>query len=236
MATIESDPKIEARPKADRPKFGPHSAGNRMTVEEFDALPASRFVKGYRYEVINGVLIVTPPVSDAEADPNDELGHLLRNYRESDPRGRVIDKTMPERLVPGTPNRRRCDRAIWTGLGRIPDTRRDVPSIVAEFVSSAKRDALRDYEAKRDEYLAAGVQEYWVIDRFRRIMTVYRKGLAGPTYEIVMETQSYRTELLPGFVLPLSALLAKADDWTPARRDRRHSKDKPTPPAGGTDG
>src|SRR3954467_3793619 len=149
MATIESDPKIETRPKATRPKYGPQLAGSLMTVGEFDALPPSRFVKGYRYEVINGVLIVTPPVSDAEADPNDELGHLLRAYREADPRGRVIDKTMPERYVPGTPNRRRCDRAIWTGLGRIPDPRRDVPSIAVEFVSSAKRDALRDYEAKR---------------------------------------------------------------------------------------
>jgi Uma2 family endonuclease len=236
MATIESDPKVEAKPKVARPKFGPHSAGSRMTVEEFDVLPASRFLKGYRYEVINGVLVVTPPVSIAESDPNDELGHLLRTYRETHPEGKRLDRTAPERYVPGTPNRRRCDRAIWVGLGRIPDVDRDVPAIAIEFVSSKKRDALRDYEAKRDEYLAAGVQEYWIIDRFRRIMTVYRKGLAGPTYEVVTETQSYRTDLLPGFALPLSALLAKADDWTRARRDRRNSKNKPTPPTGGTDG
>jgi len=95
---------------------------------------------------------------------------------------------------------------------------------------------VRDYEEKRDEYLAAGVKEYWIIDRFRRVMTVYRKGLAGPTYDIVTETQSYETGLLPGFVLPLSRLLAKADDWTRARRQRRDNKTKPTPPAGGTDG
>ena len=144
--------------------------------------------------------------------------------------------TMPERTVPGTPNRRRCDRAIWVGLGRLPDTTRDVPAIVIEFVSSRRRDAVRDYEEKRDEYLAAGVKEYWIVDRFRRIMTVYRKGLAGPTYDIVTETQSYETGLLPGFLLPLSRLLAKADDWTRARRRRRDTKTKPTPPAGGTDG
>ena len=62
--------------------------------------------------------------------------------------------------------------------------------------------------------MAAGVKEYWIIDRFRRIMTVYRKGLGGPTYEIVTETQCYQTALLPGFVLPLSRLLGKADDGT----------------------
>ena len=143
---------------------------------------------------------------------------------------------MPERTVPGTPNRRRCDRAIWVGLGRLPDTTQDVPAIVIEFVSSRRRDAVRDYEEKRDEYLAAGVKEYWIIDLFRRVMTVYRKGLAGPTYDIVTETQSYETGLLPGFVLPLSRLLAKADVWSRVKRGRRNPENKPNPPAGGTDG
>jgi Uma2 family endonuclease len=82
---------------------------------------------------------------------------------------------------------------------------------------------VRDYEEKRDEYLAAGVKEYWIIDRFRRVMTVYRKGLTGPTYEIVTAAETYQTNLLPGFALPLSRLLAKADRWRP--------KTKPNPPS-----
>src|SRR5271165_655921 len=106
MATMDSSPSVA------HPMIGPRSAGTRMTVEEFDVTPASRFVRGYRYEVINGVLVVTPPVSDAEADPNDELGHLLRTYKETGPQGSILDATMPERFVPGTPNRRRCDRAV----------------------------------------------------------------------------------------------------------------------------
>ena len=55
MATMDSSPRVT------HPKIGPRSAGARMTPEEFDATPASRFVRGYRYEVINGVLVVTPP-------------------------------------------------------------------------------------------------------------------------------------------------------------------------------
>jgi len=230
MATIDSSPRVA------RPRIGPRSAGTRMTVEEFDVTPASRFVRGYRYEVINGVLVVTPPVSDAEADPNDELGHLLRTYKETGPQGSILDATMPERFVPGTPNRRRCDRAVWVGLRRLPNTAKDVPAIVVEFVSSNKRDALRDYEQKRDEYLAAGVKEYWIIDRFRHIMTVYRPGLAGPTYDIVTEAQSYQTELLPGFTLTLAHLLAKADVWPRVKLGRRKPENKPNPPSGGTDG
>jgi len=70
-----------------------------------------------------------------------------------------------------------------------------------------------------------------------RIMTVYRKGLAGPTSDVVTEAQSYQTGLLPGFVLPLSQLLARADSWSRAKRARRQREDTPKiPPAGGTDG
>jgi Uma2 family endonuclease len=207
-----------------------------MTPAEFDALRPSWWVKGYRYELIDGVLVVTPPAGDSEVDPNDELGHLLRNYLEERAKDAPFDRTMPELTVPGTPNRRRCDRAIWVGLGRLPDTTCDVPAIVIEFVSKRRRDALRDYEEKRDEYLTAGVQEYWVIDRFRRIMTVYRTGNTGLTYDLVTEAQDYHTDLLPGFVLPLSRLLARADDWTRARDQQREVKQEPTPPAGGNDG
>jgi Uma2 family endonuclease len=203
-----------------------------MTPQQFDSTPESAWDDRYRYELVNGVLIVTPPVSDAEADPNDELGHMLRNYKESHPRGHVLDRTMPKRTVPGTPNRRRCDRAIWTGLGRVPNTRKDIPSIVVEFVSAQRRDFLLDYELKRDEYMTAGVQQYWIIDRFRRIMTVYRNDVSGTVSLVVRETEIYQTNLLPGFELPLSRLLAAADDLSPPRRKTR----KLNPPAGGTDG
>jgi Uma2 family endonuclease len=206
-----------------------------MSPEEFDAIEPTGFEGGYRYEVINGVLVVTPPVGAAEADPNDELGFLLRTYRGSHPQGQALDATMPERTVPGTPHRRRCDRAVWAGLGRLPETSCDVPAIVIEFVSVSRSDALRDYEQKRDEYLEAGVKEYWIIDRFRRIMTVYRPGLMGPTYQVVAESQTYRTDLLPGFELPLARLLGRADLWI---RQRKRTAPKPSEPkpAGETDG
>jgi Uma2 family endonuclease len=205
-----------------------------MTPEQFDALHPDQFQRGYRYEIIKGVLVVSPPPGLGEREPNDELGCLIRLYRDTPPHGSIIDGTAPEQLVPAT-DRRWADRVIWTGLGRTPEVDKDIPSIVIEFVSRRRRDALRDYELKRDEYLAARVQEYWVIDRFRQIMTVYRNGIAGPTFEIVTEDQTYQTDLLPGFVLPLSKLLALADQW---ERKKGHPKRPrtPKPPAGGTDG
>lgn len=206
-------------------RLGPGSAGIAMTPEEFDS---ARFVPHFRFELINGVLIDSPPPADAEADPNDELGYMLRLYRDglSDP---SAFETMPERTVPATPQRRRADRVIWTGLGRKPDTAADVPSIVIEFVSRSKRDFLRDYDEKLSEYMAAGVRESWIIDRFRRLLIVYRKAREGREEVVISEGQTYRTDLLPGFELVLSRLLARGDDWPPQKR--KHSKRKP--PQGG---
>jgi Uma2 family endonuclease len=100
-------------------------------------------------------------------------------------------------------------------LGRIPDTARDVPSIVAESVSKRRRDRERDYEQKRIQYLELGVKEYWIIDRFRRTLSVFRRDpLTGAEGVVtIAETEVYRTDLLPGFELPLAQLLAVADRW-----------------------
>src|SRR5438270_10340593 len=93
-------------------QFGPASAGTLMTPREFDR---AEFVEGWRYELINGVLVVSPIPLESESDPNEELGRLLRNYQESHPQGGALDKTLPERTVKTKRNRRRADRVIWAG-------------------------------------------------------------------------------------------------------------------------
>jgi len=209
-------------------RLGLRSSGITMTPEEFDSLPDYVFKRGLRYELIRGVLIVTPPPGNAEADPNLYLGHLLITHQENHPLGSVIDRALLEQTIHATPNRRRADVAIWTGLGRVPDPRQDVPTIVVEFVSARKRDHQRDYVEKLAEYLAIGVREYWIIDRFSRIMTVYLNRPEGPVSRVIREAETYQTDLLPGFALPLARLLARADDWPARKRTPRRRK----PPEG----
>jgi Uma2 family endonuclease len=201
-----------------RIRLGLRSSGLLFTPEEFDNLPARAFDERYRYELIRGVLVVTPPAGPAEVDPNGELEYSLRLYQEDDPRGSALDATLHEPTIPSLDSRRRCDRAIWVGLGRVPDVETDIPAIVVEFVSRSRRDFLRDYVEKRAEYLALGVREYWIIDRFRRIMMLYRNDHDDL---VVAESEPYQTVLLPGFSLPLARLLARADHWPPQRRNRR---------------
>jgi Uma2 family endonuclease len=193
------------------PVFGPESNGILMTPEEFDR---ADFDDRYRYELINGVLIVSPIPSEREADPNEELGYLLRRYQEDHPKGKALDKTLPERMVRTrrNKNRRRADRSIWAGLGRLP-RKHETPTIIAEFVSARKRDRQLDYEVKRGEYLAIRVKEYWIFDRFERILTVFSLLGGKVRKRVFREHQIYRTPLLPGFELPLARLLALADAW-----------------------
>ena len=80
-------------------RIGPRSAGRLMAPEEFDALPESCWDDRYRYELIRGVLVVTPPPGGGEHNPNDDLGYLLRLHQESHPQGSVIDLTLPEQTI-----------------------------------------------------------------------------------------------------------------------------------------
>ncbi len=204
MATvIEKGRRLEKR----IPMFGPHSNGILMTPKEFDR---ADFEDGWRYELIDGRLFVSPFPLENERDPNEELGFLLRNYWQHHPT--CLDGTVFEQTVKVFENRRRADRAIWAGLGRQP-RKGETPTIVVEFVSAGKRARQRDYEEKREEYLAVGVIEYWIIDRFERTLTIFKKR--GKSYQkrVVKEKQVYMTDLLPGFELPLAHLLAIADRW-----------------------
>jgi Uma2 family endonuclease len=189
--------------------LGFEHAGLRMTPEEFDAI--TEYDENYRYELIDGVLVVSPSPLPEETDPNEELGHWLRNYQEGHRRGSALDWTLPQQYVYTATGRRLADRLIWTGLGRMPDRRRDVPSIAVEFVSGGRRNRRRDYVDKRQEYREAGIQEYWIIDRFQRTLTVIRNTPEGSDERVIPANRTYRTPLLPGFKLPQAELLAIAD-------------------------
>jgi Uma2 family endonuclease len=187
-------------------RFGADANGIILTPTEFDR---ADFDENWRFELINGVLVVTPLPFVNEVDPNEELGYLLRAYKEYHPLGAALNATLPERIVRIGNTRRRADRLIWAGLGRVP-RRNEHPTIIAEFVSRRKRDQVRDYETKRAEYASIKVEEYWVFDRFRRILTVF--ALKGRK-RVIREEQVYTTPLLPGFDLPLARLFAVADRW-----------------------
>ncbi|MEQ1826433.1 MAG: Uma2 family endonuclease [Pirellula sp.] len=187
-------------------QLGPGAAGVRLSADEFDH---ALFEPSWRYELIHGVLVVSPATLPQERGPNQLLGAWLLNYKEKDEHGQLLDDTLPEHDIHVGTQRRRADRVIWAGLGRQPRVD-ETPTIAVEFVSEGKKNVLRDYQEKRYEYRDCGIQEYWIINRFERTMTVCK--LDGTEF-VVREEDTYCTPVLPGFELPLSKLLAAADRW-----------------------
>lgn len=80
------------------------------------------------------------------------------------------------------------------------------PDIVVEVVSPSSRQ--RDYTTKADDYLAAGVRQYWLIDPQARSATLHLRRGDMWRKERLTARGTIRTALLPGFVLPLRQVFA----------------------------
>jgi hypothetical protein len=65
-----------------------------MTPEEFDTV--EEYNEEYCYELVNGVLVVTPIPLLEETGPNELLGRLLLNYQEGHSQGSSLDHTLPQ--------------------------------------------------------------------------------------------------------------------------------------------
>jgi Uma2 family endonuclease len=101
MATVLDPPKTIP--------LGPRDAGQPFTSDEFES---SAFEAGYRYELIRGVLVVSPAPLEEERDANEELGYWLRRWskrtlREGD---RYATKLLPGFGLPLADLFRVCDR------------------------------------------------------------------------------------------------------------------------------
>jgi len=223
MTTILDQPSTPSplRALADRfPRVvGPNDNGRIMTAAEFDAIEESD--EEYNYELIEEVLIVNAAPGPMEADPNEELGHALRTYAEQNPG--IIDKTLSEQYIRTKRSRRRADRVVWIGLGRVPSVKRDIPAIAVEFLSAGHRSWQRDYVHKLEEYLAEGVKEYWIFDRFRRNLAIFRSADNGVSTTVVAAGDKITSPLLPGFGLPVNLLLKCAEDWLSVEPDEEPS-------------
>ncbi|MBY0526104.1 MAG: Uma2 family endonuclease [Gemmataceae bacterium] len=77
------------------------------------------------------------------------------------------------------------------------------PPILAVEVLSPK-DVLEEVEDKINEYLAAGVQLTWVVNPYRRTVTVYRPDTPPQFYNHSQELSG--EPHLPGFTVPVAAI------------------------------
>ena len=84
------------------------------------------------------------------------------------------------------------------------------PELVIEVLSPGKDNERRDKETKLKLYSIQGVQEYWVIDRFKRQVETYcREQNQLSLTATLMGQDEIHSLLLPGFTCQVSFLLGE---------------------------
>jgi Uma2 family endonuclease len=201
---------IAARP-ARRRRIGPADHGRRMTLDEFIK---TDFQEGWLYELARGVVEVTEVPDPWHGRIVGELVRLFILYDGDHPGCIEYQSSRANCAIrlPAIMSSRRPDQAIYLDPEPpIPEVwARWVPHIVVEVVSPDSED--RDFIAKREEYLWAGVREYWILDPKKRQMHALVRE--GDTWaEIIVPARGvFRTILLPGLEVRPGELLGRAGE------------------------
>jgi Uma2 family endonuclease len=178
-------------------------AQGRWTYEDYLRLPED----GRRYEVLRGVLYVTPaPLFEHQFSVGRLYLHLERVALEKDLGIFLLapfDIRLPRRLAdPVEPD------LVFFRKGNAPQegdkSFRGVPDLVIEVLSPGTRRI--DQRIKREVYQEAGIPEFWMVDPKARTLVVLRLDDAGVYAEISRDGEEgvVTSATLPGLRLKVS--------------------------------
>ena len=194
-------------------RIGPDDHGRRMDFLDFRDAEAS---PGYRYELARGVVHATQIPGGSHAAVLGAIHRKLSRYWDDHlDRIELVAGGASCRLeAPEMMSERHPDCAVYVSPRPTiePPWADWVPEIVIEVVSKGGED--RDYNEKRADYLAVGVQEYWIVDPDKRTMLVLTRR--GDTWaEQALDSEAvYRCRRLPGFELSLAEVFRPLEPRT----------------------
>jgi Uma2 family endonuclease len=190
-------------------RIGLADNGRHMTLEEFRAADEE---PGYRYELSRGRVEVTEVPNDPHGYVVWNIGQAVFQYQSAHPGAidRAGEASGFRLWLPGMISGRNPDYSVV--LRGTPKDRRGrrPPSLVFEVVSEGGE--ARDYELKRDEYLAFGLREYWIVDPIERRVTVLIRDGDVWTERVFTEGTVAEGLALPGFKIPVAELWVGIDE------------------------
>lgn len=171
----------------------------RWTIADLDLLQTDEWK---RYEIIDGELFVTraPHIRHQSVIRNicNELGNWSEEMQlgEAFPNPGIVfsdaDSVIPD--------------VVWISVERMERFTDEAghftgaPELIIEVLSSGATNERRDREAKLKLYSSQGVEEYWIVNRERQQVEVYRRENA-----VLKRTATYNAQdtitspILPGF-------------------------------------
>ena len=148
-----------------RMQIGPTDRGRRLTLAEFQD---SEWRPGYLYELARGVVVVTRIPNGRHWQVVHNTHELFSIYLRDHPGliRRIGHGSDARYISPAFQSDRHPDIAILFRQAPTDHEGTPLPVLGVEVVSRGKRVRRRDYEEKREEYLAIGLQR--ILDRRSR--------------------------------------------------------------------
>ena len=169
-----------------------------LTVADLEAFPDD---DGNRYEVIEGELFVSCSPGLTHQIVSDNIVHLMRSYLDKNPIGIVVSTiglilSEYSGVIPDIVFfKRESTERIVTG-----ERLTSAPEIVIEILSTGSENIRRDRVAKLQLYEKHGVLEYWIVDREKQGVEIYRLLDTKLKSVGVFTNGDYlTTPILPGF-------------------------------------
>lgn len=146
------------------------------TVDMLDALPDD----GQRYELIDGLVYVTPAPGLPHQLIAGELHHLLKLYLRGSMVGRVLISPSDVRRGDHTRNRVQPDVFVVRLVdGKLPPYPFAMSDLLLAVEVPSPSNPSYDYQTKRALYIANGIPEYWILNGEARNLSRWR-GAADP--------------------------------------------------------
>lgn len=179
-------------------------AQGHWTYEDYLRLPDD----GRRYEVVRGVLYVSPSPRYGHQYAISMLFRTLGSFVFDDKLGVVLtapfEVLMGEIATPVQPD------LIFLRAGREPRAGdasfQGAPDLVVEVLSPSNQ--RYDRKIKLEAYQDAGIQEYWLVDPMARTVVIQALGRNGRYAEFARggEEEMVRSRVLEGFSLRVADL------------------------------
>ncbi len=180
----------------------PIAPPGRLTEDEFVAW-CQRFEK-IRAEWVDGEVVIMSPVNAVHMRIGEFLLRLLADYVEARDLGEAHGGEFTHRFRAGTRLLRRVPDLWFLSKERLhllqPTYLDGPPDLALEIVSPDSED--RDYHDKREEYQAAGVLEYWIVDPINEAVVAFRRDAETSAFTRIPESADrLDSAVVPGFFL-----------------------------------
>ena len=147
--------------------------------------------------------------SDGHCQVVDNLDYALTEYRIRNPGLilRIRGGGEVRIIIPDLASDRHPDLAVVFRNAPLDVREHRIPVLAVEVVSPGKAARVRDYVEKREEYLAYGLGEYWIVDPAEHAVTVLVRA-DGPSWiERRFEgSETIVSDLLPDFGITVNQL------------------------------